>query len=181
MISGLISDTFNFLGGLIGIFENYGAYQRWVRTTSSRAKLFEEMLEMCNMINDPECPKSGKHRDLEASQIKKSEHAVKKIMEAISHPWKIADKERLYCLASGTTVSEEIEIDILRADELGETLKNTFIQERLKHGHEKHFFDPVRRQKLKTMEDNNKTVSLTTSQGKLIQYQNKEISHLSCW
>ena len=88
---------------------------------------------MCDMINDPECPKSGKHRDLEAAQIKKSEHAVKKIMEAILHftnPWKIADKERLYCLASGAPVSEEIEIDILRADELGETLKNTFIQER---------------------------------------------------
>ena len=82
-----------------------------------------------------------------------------------------SDKERLYCLASGAPVSEEIEIDILRADELGETLKNTFTQERLKHGREKHFFDPVRCQKLKTMEDNNKTVSLTTSQGKLIQYQ----------
>ena len=33
------------------------------------------------------------------------------------------------------------------------------------------FFDPVTRQKLKTMEDANKTVSLTTSQGEIIQYQ----------
>ena len=67
------------LGGLLGIFDNYSAYQRWVRTTSSRAKLFEEMPEMCDMIDDLEHPKSGKHRDLEASQIKKSECAVKKI------------------------------------------------------------------------------------------------------
>ena len=53
---------------------------------------------MCYMIDDPEFPKSGKLRDLEACQIKKSECAVKKIMEAISdftNPWKIADKEKL--------------------------------------------------------------------------------------
>ena len=76
---------FYVLGGLLGIFENYGAYQYWVRTTSSWAKLFKEMLEMCDMIDDPECPKSGKHRDLEASQIKKSECAVKRVMQVISH------------------------------------------------------------------------------------------------
>ena len=79
------------------------------------------MLEICDMIDDPECPKSGNHQDLEASQIKKSEWTVKKIMEAISHftnPWKIADKEKLYCLASGAPLSEEIEKDIFRADEL---------------------------------------------------------------
>ena len=72
------------------------------------------------MIDDPECPKSGKYRDIGSSQIKKSEYAVKKIMETISHfidPWKIADKEKLYCLAYGAPVSEEIKKDILRADE----------------------------------------------------------------
>ena len=33
------------------------------------------------------------------------------------------------------------------------------------------FFDPITRQKLKTMKHDNRTVSLTTSQGKIIQYQ----------
>ena len=41
------------------MFEKYGAYQRWFQTTSSRTKLFEEILAMCDMICDPECPKSG--------------------------------------------------------------------------------------------------------------------------
>ena len=41
----------------------------------------------------------------------------------------------------------------------------------MKHGDEKHFFDPVTRQNLKSIKDANKTVSLTTSKGKLIQYQ----------
>ena len=52
-----------FLGGLLGIFENYGAYQRYIRTTTSIAKHSEKMLEMCDMIYDPECTKSGKHCD----------------------------------------------------------------------------------------------------------------------
>ena len=33
------------------------------------------------MIDDPECPKSGKHCDPEATQIKKSQYAIKKIVE----------------------------------------------------------------------------------------------------
>ena len=36
-------------GGLLGIFEKYGAYQRWCRTTSARAELFEKTLEMCGI------------------------------------------------------------------------------------------------------------------------------------
>ena len=138
------------------------------------AKLFEEMLEMCEMIDDPECPKSGKHHEVDASQIKKSECAVKKVMEAISHftnLWKIPNKKRLYCLSSGAPIPQEIEVDILRADELGKTLKSTFIQEQLIHGHKKDFFDPVACQKLKTMDNANKTVCLRTSQGSLIQYK----------
>ena len=82
------------------------------------------------MIDDPECPKSGKHHEVDASQIKKSECAVKKVMEAISHftnLWKIPNKKRLYCLSSGAPIPQEIEVDILRADELGKTLKSTFI------------------------------------------------------
>ena len=74
---------------------------------SSRAKLYEEMLEMCYMIDDPEYPKSGKVRDFEACQIKKSECAVKKIMEAIldfTNPRKIVDKENLSYLAHGVPI-----------------------------------------------------------------------------
>ena len=59
---------------------------------------------MCEMINDLERPKSGKHGELEASQRKKSECAVKKIKEAMSHfinLSRIGGKEKLYCLAFG--------------------------------------------------------------------------------
>ena len=65
----------------------------------------------------------------------------------------------------------DIEEDVLCADELGNSLKEDFIRERLEKNSKMCFFDPIKRQKLKNMENNNKSVSLTTSQVKLIQYQ----------
>ena len=52
----------------------FGAYQRWCRTTSTRAQYFEKMLDLCGLIDDPDCPKAGKHRELERAE--KSEDAV---------------------------------------------------------------------------------------------------------
>ena len=59
-----------------------------------------------------------------------SETAVQKILTAISHftnLWRVPHKDRLYSLASVALISPEIENDILRADELGKTLKEEFI------------------------------------------------------
>ena len=160
-------------GGLLGIFDNYSAYQRWCRTKSARGKLFEDMLEMCGLINDPDIPKAGKHRELHYHNIKKSEWAVKSVIKAIcnfTNPWRIANKNRLYTLASGAPVPPAVEDDVLSAESLGISLKEQFIKERLEHSSEKNFYDPLPRQKLKTMEFSNKTVILTTTQGKFIQY-----------
>ena len=87
--------------GLLGIFENYGAYQRWVRTTSSRAQMYKQMLDLCGMISDPDCPKGAQHRDLEKAQIQMSETAVQKILTAISHftnPWRVPNKDYTHWL-----------------------------------------------------------------------------------
>ncbi|KAF3840287.1 hypothetical protein F7725_019004 [Dissostichus mawsoni] len=106
-------------GGLLGLFNNCGAYQKWCRTTSARAQLYELTLEMCGMIDDPEMPKAGKHRELEPAQIKKSELAVQSVISAINgftNPWRILDKSRLYSLASGAPIDPEVEADVLRAE-----------------------------------------------------------------
>ena len=54
----------------------FGAYQRWCRTTSTRAQYFEKMREMCGLIDDPDCPKAGRHCAIERAEIKKSEETV---------------------------------------------------------------------------------------------------------
>ena len=150
----------------------FGAYQRWCRTTSTRAQYFEKMLDMCGLIDDLDCPKAGKHRELERAEIKKSEDAVQRTMSAVrnfTNPFSIPDKDHLYSLASGAPVSVEVEIDVLRAEALGKEAKKAFIQDRFVNGSpETHFFEPISKQKLKTMEDSSKTVKLTASQGKVL-------------
>ena len=37
---------------------------------------FEKMLEICGLIDDTDCPKAGRHRDMERAEIKKSEETV---------------------------------------------------------------------------------------------------------
>ena len=69
--------------GFVGLFSMFGAYQRWCRTTSAQAQYFEKMLEMCGLIDDPDCPKSGKHRELERAEIQKSEKAVQRTISPI--------------------------------------------------------------------------------------------------
>ena len=128
---------------------------------------------MCGICTGPDSLKEGKHRDLHRSNVRKSEMAVQKILSAINsfiNPWRIADKTKLYSLSSGYPMPELIEKDILGAESLGKSLKDEFIL-RLRGVSEEEFFDPVKRQKLATMEHVNKKAKLTTSQGKLIQYQ----------
>ena len=87
------------LGGFTGLFSMFGAYQRWCRTTSTRVHFYEKMLDMCGLIEDPDSPKAGRHRELERAEIRKSEEAVVNTMAAIcsfSNPFISTDKEHLY-------------------------------------------------------------------------------------
>lgn len=129
---------------------------------------------MCGIVDDPECPEAGKHRDREKANIKKSEDAVQRTEAAIHsflNPFWIPAPEdpvddRLYSLHSGALVLLEVEVDVMRADSLDEQEKQDFINQRLKN-HEKSFFDPIKRNNLMTMENANKKVILATSQGKV--------------
>ena len=121
------------------------------------------------MIDDPDCPKAGKHRELEPAQIKKHEDAVQRVISAINgftNPWTIPDKQHLYSLASGAPIDPEVEKDVLQAEAAGKAAKQQFIDERFV-SKKKEFFEPLKKQKLKTMEHCNKKVKLTSAQGKV--------------
>ena len=159
------------IGGLSGTFNQFSAYQRYCRTTSARAQMFERTLEMCGMVTDPDAPKAGKHRELEAAKIRKSEEAVQRTITAIkifTNPSTIPDKSRLYSIASGAPVSSDIENDVLQAEVKGKEAKEEFIKDRLgPTSPEKCFFERIKKLKLKTMDNNNKKVTLTASKGKV--------------
>ena len=126
---------------------------------------------MCGLIDDPDCPKAGKHRELERAEIKRSENAVQRTTSAVrnfTNPFSLVDKDHLYSLASGAPVSSEVELGVLRAEAVGKEAKELFIRDRFMNGcSETLFFEPITRQKLKIMDDSNKTVNLTASQGKV--------------
>lgn len=87
------------------------------------------------------------------------------------NPFDIPDKTKLYCLSSGATTSLEIERDVLRAEEAGKEAKEQFIRQRLET--KEHFFEPLKKLKLKTMGNNKKTVKIPTIQNKIIEYRHQ--------
>ena len=165
-------------GGFKGIFNMYGAYEKWCRTTTT-AQYFEKMLGMCGLIDDPECPKKGQHREHERAEIRKSEAAVQKALSAIRsfmNPFEVPDKDHLYSLASVAPVPAHVE-DVLRAEAFGKADKDKFLNERFVSGSSREFFEPIKRSKLQTMEVTNKAVKLTTSEGKIIQYRGIHVTN----
>ena len=120
--------------GLTGILENYGAYQRWIRTTSERTKYYQATLEMTGMSNETDSSKSGKHREQLPSEVKRSEAAVQRVIEAMQgflNPFEVADREHMYILSSGNPVPSDIENDVLSAEEAGRLERDKFVSERL--------------------------------------------------
>ena len=165
-----------FSGGFAGLYSQFGAYQRWCRTTSSRAQFHEKTLEMAGLIDDPDCPRAGRHRELEKAEIKKSEKAVQNVITAIrnfTNPFRIPNKEKPDSPQALATIPqlklEDVEKDVLKADAVGNAAKADFIK-RLQSGQQESFFDPIKRKKLRTMEACNKKIKLTSSQGKVSLY-----------
>ena len=158
--------------GLTGLVTDYKAYQRWVKTTHERTQFVKVMLSMADMLS--ESRRGRKHRDLQPAEVEKSEKMVKRTIEAITsfqNPFDLPDKSKLYCLSSGAAASPATECDVMSAEQKGKEAKFIFITERLEK--KDHFFEPIKRTNLKTMGDNKKTVRMTSSKSKVIEYRQK--------
>lgn len=156
--------------GLSGIQTNYGAYQRWVRSSSERAKFLHATYKLADMADDQYA--GNQHRDVRSSEKKRSERQVRRTVEAISNfnnPFTMPDKDKVYCISSGAPASAAVEHDILRAESAGRVAKEDFIVNRLEVG--ENFFEPIKRLNLKTLSDMNKSVKVTTSANKTIVYK----------
>lgn len=131
---------------------------------------------MCGISDGSDMGKTGQHREVSATEIARSEAAVQRALCAVKgflNPFDMSDKSRLYVISSGRPVSQEIERDVMRAEQAGHFEKEKFVRERLqKQGEpQREFYDKVPKMKLLTMEKTNKKAKLTSTQGKVIQYQ----------
>ena len=112
------------------------------------------------------------HRDLRPTEIRRSENAVQRSMQAITsfiNPFGDLQSNDLIIITSGSKVSEEVKFDVLRAEEAGRNAKELFIKERLEKN--QHFFDKIPQMKLKTMASMNKKTKVKSSKNKLIEYK----------
>jgi hypothetical protein len=123
-------------------------------------------LAMVDMLADDSDAK--KHHDLRRTEIERSETNVVIVAEAIVgfiNPFKMEQKDKLYCISSGASAISEIERDVILAEAFGADAKVDFISERLEK-HEK-FFDPIRRLNLKTLSELAKKTTTKPSQSKI--------------
>jgi hypothetical protein len=130
----------------------------------------KEAFAMVDMLADDSDAK--KHRDLRRTKIERSEANVVKVAAAIVgfiNPFEMEQKDKLYCISSGASVTSEIERDVIIAEALGADAKVDFISERLEK-HEK-FFDPIKRLNLKTLSELAKKTPIKSSQNKIIEYR----------
>ncbi len=156
--------------GLTGILNNFNAYQRWVKTTHERAQYVDVTYAKVDMPSESQ--DGSQHKDLRRAEVQKSERRVQNTMNAVLsflNPFTVADHDKLYCISSGVPASASIEKDIMAAESLGKQAKESFIAERLET--KEHFFDPVKKLKLKTFQSSAKTVKLRTAQNQIITYK----------
>ena len=156
--------------GLTGLQTNYGAYQRWTRSASERAKYFQATYSLADMVDDQYVGKE--HRDNRNAEKRRSERHVSKTVQAIesfNNQFVIPDKDKVYYISSGALASVVIEVDILRADSVGRDSKENFIPNLLEA--KVNFFEPIKRLNLKTMSAMHTSVRVTTSKNKTIEYK----------
>ena len=86
-----------------------------------------------------------KHHELRPAEILKSEKLVTRTMEAVEsflNPFEVESKDHLLIVSSGAAASDEVQKDVLRAEQAGKDAKDTFIATRLETGRD--FFEPVK-------------------------------------
>ena len=155
--------------GLSGIQNNYEAYQRWMKTAKERAKFLQATYSLADMVDGTD---NIKHRETRATDINRSERQVLRTVAAIksfNDPFSILEKDTLYCISSGAPASADVESDVLRAETAGFQAREEFIQERLLAKDK--FFEPIKRLNLKTLAAMSKSVKLTTSANKIVEYK----------
>ena len=154
--------------GISGILTNQEAYQRWVRTTHARSQYVNSMFNLADIQKSD----SHEHRDHRPTEIIRSQKFTLRAIEAIQSflsPFEVDSQDKLVILSSGQAATDEIAKDVLRAEEVGKNARDAFIEDRLKKA--KNFFQPIKRQSLKTLGEMKKKTTIKSLGNKVVQYK----------
>ena len=147
-------------GGIVGFSKNQAAYQRWCITRHRRAAIVGILKDEVG-IDSTDNP----HKDHLKSQMKMSEHNVKKVIKSLKtfiNPFEMAKDSPLISLSSGLQASTQVEKDLLTVQEAGKYQFQIFIQERLVQKI-KSFHAPIKRNRKQNFGTLSKAAILKTS------------------
>ena len=154
-------------GGLSGLEQNIGTYQRWIRSAHERTRYTQAALTMADML-DSEASHHSVHNECKPSKVRRSERAVRATIhafESLLNPFECCDPQ-LHSVASGATIADEVADSMLGAEKMGTDAADDFVQCRLVQ-RSVDFFDPIK--KIKITEIEKKKVALKTSENKIVE------------
>ena len=134
------------------------------------------------MANISEESSGNRHRDVRPSQIKKTENDTDKVLQAFEtfmNPFTLEADDKLSRISSGAAAPPEIEVDITRAESVGRSAKESFIEERLKKN--KRFFDPIPKQRLKHLQIWQSLQLCERRQPERCSTSSRLMWHFKCW
>ena len=163
--------------GFSGLLNNEGSYQRFVKTTHQRAAQYEELLRMADMESSVGC--EHEHRSTRRTEVGKQEADVSEVMDVFQNhfmnPFDVDDKQGLYIVSSGMKLPSDVAEDILSIDAWGREARDAYISERLQGKADeeinRNIHKPISRCRKKRFESIHKKVKLTSSDKKVVHYQ----------
>ena len=158
------SGSGTYAAGISGITTNYAASQRHILAAHAKGEFVQALWKMVDAV--PDCEQ--KQRNLRPSQIARSEMQVQNTIaafESFLNPFNLNPLQPLTSLASGAAMTADVREDALNALKKGESQKQVFIHERLESNSTK-FFEPVKKNKFKTMAFPAPVKKLTASKSK---------------
>ena len=142
-------------GGIIGIFQNPGALDRWFLTTHKRAPVTTALKNMFT----PECDCVDVHKEASSKRVARDEADVQKLIscfttDLMSNPFP-QETESLVNFATGVVLPTDISDVLVRSTDKGREQMNTFVEKRL-NTNQISFWDPITKLKVKTFESTTK-------------------------
>lgn len=111
---------------------------------------------------------SPQPKELQCSRIKFDENAVNKCYNKLKEWSSIFQKgDSLVSLSSGLNATQEVVDDLMRAEEVGKTQAQEFIEKRIKHNNV-NFYDTIKKNKLKTFTTMNATKKVSLKDRDLV-------------
>ena len=164
-------------GGTKGFSLKAGAVSRFYLTAEYRSTCLRNLRQMTGSQPQTMC-----HADLEPSRITKDEKDVGSLTELLENTWvnPFESPSELISLSSGRVAPDPIRNDLLEAKEKGERAYKEFRQDRLECDQtRKKFHDRLKKLKLKTFSDMQKTKKTrTTSKEVVLKADHKLFGHM---